>query len=91
MAGLIKEGEEIISDTKKGSFTRDAGIISAAQKVEHYEIASYGTLKTLATVLGYTEAASLLEATLKEEKNADSLLSKIAQSSINQMGIYESE
>jgi ferritin-like metal-binding protein YciE len=91
MAGLIKEGEEIISDTKKGSFTRDAGIISAAQKVEHYEIASYGTLKTLATVLGYTEAASLLEATLLEEKNADSLLSKIAENSINQRGIHESE
>ena len=91
MAGLIKEGEEIISDTKKGSFTRDAGIISAAQKVEHYEIASYGTLKTLATVLGYTEAASLLEATLQEEKNADNLLSKIAEGSINQRGIHESK
>ncbi|MDF2433081.1 MAG: hypothetical protein JWP44_2712 [Mucilaginibacter sp.] len=91
MAGLIKEGTEIIADTEKGSFTRDAGIISAAQKVEHYEIASYGTLKTFATVLGYTEAADLLEATLQEEKNADNLLSQIAESSINQKGIHESK
>ncbi|MEN0056736.1 MAG: ferritin-like domain-containing protein [Mucilaginibacter sp.] len=64
MAGLIKEGEEIVSETEKGSITRDAGIISAAQKIEHYEIASYGTLKTLAAVLGYNEAAELLDATL---------------------------
>jgi ferritin-like metal-binding protein YciE len=84
MAGLIKEGDEIISDTKKGSITRDAGIISAAQKVEHYEIASYGTLKNLATVLGYDEAAELLDATLQEEKNADNLLTQIAESGINQ-------
>ena len=83
MAGLIKEGEEIIADTEKGSFTRDAGIISAAQKVEHYEIASYGTLKTLATVLGYNEAADLLEATLKEEKAADDKLTGIAINKIN--------
>ena len=84
MAGLIKEGEEIIADTKRGSTTRDAGIISAAQKVEHYEIASYGTLKTLAGVLGYDEAAELLDATLQEEKNADNLLTQIAESGINQ-------
>jgi ferritin-like metal-binding protein YciE len=84
MAGLIKEGDEIISDTKKGSITRDAGIISAAQKVEHYEIASYGTLKTLAGVLGYDEAAELLDATLREEKNADNLLTQIAESGVNQ-------
>ena len=84
MAGLIKEGDEIIADTEKGSITRDVGIISAAQKVEHYEIASYGTLKTLAGVLGYNEAAELLDATLQEEKNADSLLTQIAEGSINQ-------
>src|SRR6195952_4276621 len=77
MAGLIKEGDEIIADTEKGSITRDVGIISAAQKVEHYEIASYGTLKTLAGVLGYNEAAGLLEETLAEEKNADSLLTQV--------------
>ena len=84
MAGLIKEGDEIVAETEKGSLTRDAGIISAAQKIEHYEIASYGTLKTLALVLGYNEAAELLDSTLQEEKNADSLLTKIAESGINQ-------
>jgi ferritin-like metal-binding protein YciE len=89
MAGLIKEGTEIIADTEKGTFTRDAGIISAAQKIEHYEIASYGTLKTLATVLGYNEAADLLDATLQEEKNADNMLTQIAEGSINQKGTSE--
>ena len=89
MSGLIKEGTEIVDETKKGTFTRDAGIISAAQKIEHYEIASYGTLKTLATVLGYREAAELLEATLMEEKKADSLLSKIAEGGVNIKGAYE--
>jgi ferritin-like metal-binding protein YciE len=89
MAGLIKEGDEIVADTEKGTFTRDAGIISAAQKIEHYEIASYGTLKTLATVLGYNEAAELLNSTLKEEKNADSLLTQIAEGNINQSGKSE--
>lgn len=84
MAGLIKEGDEIVADTEKGSITRDAGIISAAQKVEHYEIASYGTLKTLASVLGYNEAAEILNATLQEEKKADDTLTQIAESSINQ-------
>ena len=84
MAGLIKEGDEIVSETEKGSITRDAGIISAGQKIEHYEIASYGTLRTLAGVLGYDEAAELLEATLQEEKIADSKLTEVAESSINQ-------
>ena len=84
MAGLIKEGDEIVSETEKGTITRDAGIISAAQKIEHYEIASYGTLKTLAGVLGYSEAAEILDATLQEEKNADGKLTDIAVSSINQ-------
>jgi ferritin-like metal-binding protein YciE len=83
MAGLLKEGDEIVEETEKGSLTRDAGIISAAQKIEHYEIASYGTLKTLAGVLGYSEAAELLDATLQEEKNADNLLTQIAEGSIN--------
>lgn len=83
MNGLIKESEEIMEDTEDGSITRDAGIISAAQKSEHYEIASYGTLKTLAATLGYNEAAELLGQTLEEEKNADALLTQIAESSIN--------
>ena len=82
MAGLIKESEEIMEDTEAG-VVRDAGIISAGQKVEHYEIASYGTLVAFANTLGESDAAALLEATLNEEKEADQLLSGIAESSIN--------
>ena len=91
MSGLLKEGDEIAESTKKGSYTRDAGIISAAQKIEHYEIASYGTLKTLATTLGYDEAAELLDATLQEEIKTDSLLTQIAQGGINKSGKSEKE
>lgn len=91
MAGLLKEGEEIISETEKGTLTRDAGIISAAQKIEHYEIASYGTLRTLAMTLGYSDAAELLQATLEEEKNCDSLLTQIAESGINETAKSEKE
>jgi ferritin-like metal-binding protein YciE len=91
MAGLIKESDEIIAETSKGSLTRDAGIISAAQKIKHYEIASYGTLKTLAGVLGYDEAAALLVVTLHEEKSADSLLTRIAKGGINQTSRSENE
>ncbi|GAA4337993.1 ferritin-like domain-containing protein [Mucilaginibacter gynuensis] len=83
MDGLLKEGAGILEDTEEGTITRDAGIISAAQKIEHYEIASYGTLKTLAATLGYNEAAELLDATLQEEKKTDDLLTKIAESGIN--------
>lgn len=89
MAGLIEEGEGIIEDTKDGSLTRDVGLISAAQKVEHYEIASYGTLRTLAQTLGYTEAATLLETTLNEEKTTDELLTQLAERSINQQATAE--
>jgi ferritin-like metal-binding protein YciE len=91
MAGLLKEGDEIVAETEKGSITRDAGIISAAQKIEHYEIASYGTLKTLAGVLGYDEAAELLDVTLQEEKNCDEKLTVIAVSGINQSASAEKE
>ena len=83
--------ETHIAETEKGSLTRDAGIISAAQKVEHYEIASYGTLRTLALTLGYTEAADLLQATLDEEKNCDSLLTQIAEAGINETAKSEKE
>lgn len=78
MAGLIKEAEEIMSDNVKG-VVRDAGIILAGQKVEHYEIATYGTLASFANTLGEDEAASLLEETLSEEKEADEKLSEIAK------------
>ncbi len=82
MAGLIKEAEEIMTDTEKG-VVRDAGIILAGQKVEHYEIATYGTLRAFARILGEDKAAFLLEETLGEEKEADEKLSEIAEASIN--------
>ena len=82
MEGLIKEADGIMEDTQTG-VVRDAGIISAAQKVEHYEIASYGTLCSFANTLGLDDAADLLKETLNEEKEADELLTKIAESSIN--------
>lgn len=89
MAGLIEEAEGLIEDTEDGSLTRDVALISAAQKVEHYEIASYGTLKTLAGVLGYSKAARLLEETLTEEKKTDALLTEIAESSVNESAASE--
>jgi ferritin-like metal-binding protein YciE len=79
MEGLIKEAEGIMEDTEEGP-VRDAAIISAAQKVEHYEIASYGTLRTFATILGNDEAASLLQEILDEEKEADKTLTGVAES-----------
>lgn len=83
MEGLVEEGQEIIDGVDKGA-VRDAGLIAAAQKVEHYEIAAYGTLCTLAKMLGYQEAKNLLGQTLEEEKSADSKLSTLAESGINQ-------
>lgn len=84
MAGLTKEAEEMISATEKGSETRDVALIMAAQKVEHYEIATYGSLATLAAQLGYADAKELLGQTLEEEKNADTLLTEIAVSHVNE-------
>jgi ferritin-like metal-binding protein YciE len=78
MEGLIKEGQEIIKEHDRGA-ARDAALIIAAQKVEHYEIASYGSLVELADVLGLDNVADILERTLEEEKNTDELLSEIAQ------------
>jgi ferritin-like metal-binding protein YciE len=82
MEGLIKEGQSIMKECEEGSM-RDAGIISAAQKIEHYEIASYGTLKTFAHTLGLKQIAELLEETLEEEKAADEKLTEVAMSAIN--------
>jgi ferritin-like metal-binding protein YciE len=82
MEGLIKEAGEIMESCEAGAMC-DAGIISAGQKVEHYEIASYGTLRQFAETLGLTEAVSLLEATLNEEKAADEKLSEVATDAIN--------
>ncbi len=83
MEGLIKEAEEIMEHTEDG-VVRDAGIISAAQKVEHYEIASYGTLRAFAKTLGNNEIAKLLEQTLGEERDADDKLTKVAESTVNE-------
>ena len=82
MEGLIKEAGELMESCEEGAM-RDAGIISAGQKVEHYEIASYGTLRQFAETLGLTEAVSLLEATLNEEKAADEKLTEVAVSAVN--------
>jgi ferritin-like metal-binding protein YciE len=81
--GIIKEGDEVGKDYK-GSPALDAGLLSAAQAVEHYEISRYGTLKTWAEELGMSEAVELLDATLKEEKMTDKALSEMAMSSVNQ-------
>ena len=89
MEGLIKESESIISDTEDESATRDAGLIMAAQKVEHYEIATYGGLVQIARLLGKTEVANKLQETLDEEKEADKLLTSIAENSINIMALNE--
>ncbi len=83
MEGLIKEGQSVVEETEDGSMTRDVGIIMSAQKVEHYEIAAYGGLVSLATTMGQTEVAEILGTTLEEEKEADSLLSGIAENDIN--------
>jgi ferritin-like metal-binding protein YciE len=83
MAGLTKEGDGIIEDTEKGTLTRDVGLIMAAQKVEHYEIATYGSLAQLAKTLGKNDLADLMVKTLEEEKEADQLLTSIAENNIN--------
>ncbi len=82
MEGLIKEGESIMEETQEGP-VRDAGIIGASQKIEHYEIATYGTLAAFAQTLGEDEALKLLQQTLEEEKEADSLLTEVAYNNIN--------
>lgn len=83
MEGIVKEGESILEDTDDGSATRDVGIILASQKVEHYEIATYGCLAQLAETLGLDEVKNLLGQTLTEEKEADQLLTDVAERSIN--------
>lgn len=82
MEGLIKEGESIVEETVSGP-VRDAGIIAASQKIEHYEIASYGTLAAFAKTLGEEEVAAMLEQTLTEEKEADTQLTEAAYDTIN--------
>lgn len=84
MEGLIKEGESVIQDTEVGSATRDVGLIVSAQKVEHYEIAAYGSLRQLAKTIDKAEISRLLEQNLLEEKETDMLLSNLAETLINQ-------
>jgi ferritin-like metal-binding protein YciE len=83
MSGLIKEGDEMASDSEETA-VRDAGLIAAAQKVEHYEISGYGSARTHAEILGYDDAVGLLDETLQEEKDADEKLNELAQTSINE-------
>ncbi len=82
MAGILKEGEGILEETEPGA-VRDAGIIAACQKVEHYEIASYGTMSSFARLLEHKEAKKLIDEILKEEKSADKTLSELAKTEIN--------
>ncbi|QOW11679.1 ferritin-like domain-containing protein [Kaistella flava (ex Peng et al. 2021)] len=86
MDGIIKEGDEIIEETAEGP-VRDAGIIASAQKVEHYEIATYGTLAAFAKTLNEREALDLLLKTLGEEKKSDCLLSTIADTNLNSQAV----
>jgi ferritin-like metal-binding protein YciE len=83
MEGLIEEGKDIIDSVPEGPL-RDAALIGGAQKVEHYEIAAYGTLSALAKQLGYSKAIPLLQATLKEEKATDEKLTLLAEQAGNQ-------
>ncbi len=82
MEGLIEEGQELISEDAEDA-VRDAGLIGAAQRVEHYEIAGYGTARALAAVLGYEEAVELLTQTLEEEKATDGKLTELAENIVN--------
>jgi len=91
MEGLVKEGESVVEETEEGSMTRDAGLIVSAQKVEHYEIAAYGSLVQLATTMGEDEIAEILNETLEEEKETDELLTEIAENNINWEAELEGE
>ncbi|HEU0064805.1 MAG TPA: ferritin-like domain-containing protein [Flavisolibacter sp.] len=83
MAGLVEEAQNLMEELPKGTAVRDAGLIISGQKVEHYEIAAYGSLVQLAKTMGENEIADVLQETLDEEKEADQLLTEIAVSGIN--------
>jgi ferritin-like metal-binding protein YciE len=89
MAGLLEEANGIIEDTDKGTMIRDCGLILGAQKVEHYEIATYGGLRTLAAAMGHDEVAALLQQTLDNEKATDEALTALAESVINAEAVAE--
>jgi len=90
MKGLIEEGAEISKEDGEESVL-DAGIIVAAQKVEHYEIAGYGSARTFAQILGQNKAAELLQATLDEESETNEILNKLAESVVNPEALLETE
>ena len=89
MEGLTEEGNQVMTDHDKGS-VRDCGLIVAAQKVEHYEIAAYGSLRNLAQVMGMNDAADILQETLNEESQADKLLTQLAET-INEQAFHQHE
>lgn len=89
MNGILKEADRIIDDTTKGTSTRDAGLILAAQKIEHYEIATYGTLRIFARHMKHDEVERILEQILQEEKDSDVSLTKLAEEHVNQMAAME--
>ena len=91
MDGLVKEVAACIEETEKGSYTRDAGLIVCAQKIEHYEIAAYGSLTEFAKTMGHDQAAEILGSILEEEKSADEKLGSIATSSVNKLAMEEWE
>lgn len=91
MEGITKEGESIIDDTEEGTATRDVGLILAGQKVEHYEISTYGGLAQLARTLSHDDIAEILETTLGEEKQADELLTSVAENGVNYQASEESK
>lgn len=89
MEGLISEAESIIEDTDKGTAIRDAGLILAAQKVEHYEIATYGTLAALADAMKEKDVAKMLRSILRDEKGSDKKLTALALESVNEAAAEE--
>lgn len=89
MAGLLEEAKGIMEDTEKGTMIRDAGLILAAQKVEHYEIATYGTLRVFAANMGHTDVEELLSQTLENEKATDVALTVLAEGCINEPAAAE--
>jgi ferritin-like metal-binding protein YciE len=89
MEGLVDEASGIIDETEKETYTRDAALIMAAQKVEHYEIATYGSLAEFARTMGHDDVVSILEEILEEEKEADKKLNELATGTINEMARSE--
>lgn len=89
MEGLVEEATSVIEDTDTGTMIRDAGLILAAQKVEHYEIATYGTLRTFAENMGHTDVQDLLQLTLDNEKETDIALTEVAEEFVNESASQE--